>query len=121
MIPNERLIVSERFLRAIQTRIRQLRDHAATDELTSRSLTCEDHRRRQRRLVQTQLDEAHKLADLCSSRFQLAGTLKEPANSQSRAVEGAARIVPVSKRACTDEQINELRLLLKNQVKSELL
>jgi len=118
MMPNERLIVSERFLRGIQTRIRQLRDDAAADEQTIRSLPCEDHRRRQRSLVQTQLDEAYKLANLCSSRFQLTGTLKEFANSQSQAIGGAARFLPVPKRFSTDEQINELRLLLRNQVKS---
>jgi hypothetical protein len=117
-MPNERLTISARFLSGIQIKIRKLRDDAAADEQTIRTLPCEDHRRRQRRLVQTQLDEAYKLADLCSSRFQVAGTRKEPANSQSRAIEGAARFVPVPKRFCTDEQINELRLLLKNQLKS---
>jgi hypothetical protein len=118
MMPNERLIISERFLRGIQTRIRQLRDNAAADEQTIRSLTCEDHLRRQRRLVQTQLDEAHKLAGLCSSRFQLAGNLRGSLNSQSRAIDGAARFLPVPKRPCTDERINELRLFLHNQVQS---
>jgi hypothetical protein len=89
MMPNERLIISKRFLHGIQTRIRQLRDDAAADEQTIRSLPCEDHRRRQRLLVQIQLDQAYKLADLCRSRFQLAGIPGKPASSQSHAIEGA--------------------------------
>jgi hypothetical protein len=118
MMATQRLIVSKHFLCGIQTRIRQLRDDADADEQTIRSLPCVDHRRRQRLLVQTQLDEAHKLADLRMSRFQLAGSLEEPTNSQSRAIEGAARFAPIPKRFCSDERINELRLFLKNQVNS---
>jgi hypothetical protein len=86
---NERFVVSERFLRGIQTRIRKLRDDAAADERTIPGLLCEDHRRRQRLLVQTQLEDAHKFTELCRSRFQLAGTPKEPAAAQSQATEGA--------------------------------
>ena len=86
---NERLVVSERLLRGIQTRIRKQRDDAAADEQTIRSLPCEDHRRSQRLLVQKQLEDAYKFIELCRSRFQLAGIPRKPANTQSQAIEGA--------------------------------
>jgi hypothetical protein len=64
---NERLEVSERFRRSLQARIRKLQDDAAADERLIAFLPCEDHQRRQRLLVQTQLEDAFRLTDLLST------------------------------------------------------
>jgi hypothetical protein len=70
---NERLEVSERFRRSLQARIRRLQDDAAADERLIAILPCEDHQRRQRLLVQTQLEDAFRLTDLLSTaRFRPA-------------------------------------------------
>jgi hypothetical protein len=87
---NEQVEVSERFRRSLLTRIRKLQDDAANDERTIAGLRCEDHQRRQRLLVQTQLEDAFRLTDLLSlTRFRQATTARTPANDRSQTTEGA--------------------------------
>lgn len=86
---NERIEVSERFRRSLQTRIKKLQEDAAADERIIPLLFCEDHQRRQMMLVQTQLEDAFRLTDLLSStRYRSEAVHKSTAKAPSQTAEG---------------------------------
>ncbi len=86
---NEQLEVSERFRRSLLTRIRKLQNDAAADEQMIARLPNEDHRRRQKILVQAQLEHAFRLSDLLSTTPGRTRENEPVLNLQPRTVEGA--------------------------------
>jgi hypothetical protein len=65
-MPRENIHVSARFRIAVESTILQLERDAAHDERLLPLLSSPDHRRRQRLLVQQQLDKAFRLRELLS-------------------------------------------------------
>jgi hypothetical protein len=64
---DDRFEVSLRFRLTVEAKIRQLEENAILDARAMTDLECEDHRRRQRMLVQAQLDQARTLRELLIS------------------------------------------------------
>ena len=61
---DDRFEVSPRFRLTVAAKIRQLEENAILDAKAMTDLDCEDHRRRQRMLVQAQLERARTLREL---------------------------------------------------------
>jgi hypothetical protein len=61
---DDRFEVSLRFRLTVEAKIRQLEEDAIFDAKAMADLECEDHRRRQRMLVQAQLERARTLREL---------------------------------------------------------
>ena len=60
----EPIQISARFARSLESAILRLQAHAAEDERVVPTLLHNDHRRRQRLLVEGQLDRAFRLQEL---------------------------------------------------------
>jgi len=60
----ERLMVSSRFHAAVESAIFRIERNAFQDEHNLALLVSEDHRRRQRLLIEKQIDKAFRLRDL---------------------------------------------------------
>lgn len=59
----ERLMVSSRFQAAVQSAIFRVERNAFEDEYNLARLVSEDHRRRQRLLIEKQIDKAFRLRE----------------------------------------------------------
>jgi hypothetical protein len=71
---NEPFRVSERFRLTLESAILELEANAARDERALPLLTDPDHRRRQQRLIDAQLERAFRLRELLARTIQLANS-----------------------------------------------
>ena len=75
---NEPFRVSERFRLTLESAILELEANAARDERTLSQLTDPDHRRRQQRLIDAQLERAYRLRELLARTIQVEKSAAVP-------------------------------------------